>query len=258
MGTIVYRIYQIIIGAPIILVLTLLTAITTIIGSFLGSASFWGYYPGKIWSRLICYVLLLPVKVNGHSDIHKNTSYIFVANHQGAFDIFLIYGFLGRNFKWMMKKSLRSIPFVGKACQSAGHIFVDKSGPKKIQETIEHARYTLKDGMSLVVFPEGSRTYTGHMGQFKKGAFQLADELQLPVVPLSICGSYEVLPRTGGFIKRHKMTLTLHEPIFPQGQGHDNINITMEKAYQVIQESLPEKYKGVSKEKQRNAKPSAQ
>ena len=86
---------------------------------------------------------------------------MFVANHQGSFDIFLIYGFLGRNFKWMMKKSLRKMPFVGKACEAAGHIFVDKSGPKKVIETIEHARHVLQDGTSLVVFPEGARTFTG-------------------------------------------------------------------------------------------------
>lgn len=243
MGTIVYRIYQICVAAPILLALTILTALVTIGGSFIGSPSFWGYYPGKIWSRLICHVLLLPIQVNGHADIHRKTSYIFVANHQGAFDIFLIYGFLGRNFKWMMKKSLRSIPLVGRACQAAGHIFVDKSGPKKVQETIEQARHTLKDGMSLVVFPEGRRTFTGHMGDFKKGAFQLADELRLPVVPLSIDGSFEVLPRTGRFIRRHRMILTLHEPIFPQGQGHENIQNTRDKAHQVIQESLPAQYR---------------
>jgi 1-acyl-sn-glycerol-3-phosphate acyltransferase len=248
MGTIIYRIYQVCIVLPIFLVLTILTALVTIIGSFLGNAAFWGYHPGKIWSQLTCRLLLLPITVNGHSDIRRKHSYIFVANHQGAFDIFLIYGFLGRNFKWMMKKSLQTIPFVGKACKSAGHIFVDKSGPKKVQETIEHARETLQHGMSLVVFPEGRRTPTGHMGDFKKGAFQLADELQLPVIPLSINGSFDVLPRSGGFIKRHRMILTLHEPIYPQSKGPENIKQTMEKAYEVIQESLPERYQGEKKQ----------
>lgn len=243
MGKIVYRVYQLCIALPILLVLTLLTALTTIVGSFIGSAHFWGYYPGKIWSQLICRILLLPIKVNNNQLVKTNQSYIFVANHQGSFDIFLIYGFLGRNFKWMMKKSLRSIPFVGKACQSAGHIFVDKSGPKKIQETIEQARHTLIDGTSLVVFPEGSRTFNGKMKPFKKGAFQLADELQLPIVPLTIDGSFEVLPRTGGFIRRHRMILTMHDPIYPQGQGPEDIKITMEKAYSAVQSRLPECYK---------------
>lgn len=243
MFTLLYRIYQICIALPILLVLTILTALTTIIGSFIGGAHFWGYHPGKIWSRLVCYILLIPVKINRNKQLKKNQSYIFVANHQGAFDIFLIYGFIGRNFKWMMKKSLRSIPFVGKACQSAGHIFVDKSGPKKIQETIDQARHSLRDGTSLVVFPEGRRTFTGKMGPFKKGAFQLADELQLPIVPLTIDGSFDVLPRTGKFIKWHRMTLTMHDPIYPQGIGPEDIKETMEKAYEAIQSNLSEKYK---------------
>ena len=102
---ILYLIYQLVIALPIILVLTILTSLVIIIGSWLGDAHFWGYYPGKIWSILICYVLLIPVKVIPHPEVKQNTSYVFVANHQGAFDIFLIYGFLGRNFKWMMKKS---------------------------------------------------------------------------------------------------------------------------------------------------------
>lgn len=151
---ILYYIYQICIALPILLVLTILTAIVTIVGSLLGGAHFWGYYPGKIWSQLICLFLLIPVKIHGREKLHGKTSYIFVPNHQGSFDIFLIYGFIGRNFKWMMKKSLRKIPFVGKACESAGHIFVDRSGPKKVLETIRQAKDSLKDGVSLVVFPE--------------------------------------------------------------------------------------------------------
>ena len=184
----------------------------------LGRSHIWGYYPGKIWSQLICLFLLIPVKIEGREKLHDKTSYIFVPNHQGSFDIFLIYGFIGRNFKWMMKKSLRKLPFVGKACESAGHIFVDRSGPKKVLETIRQAKDSLKDGVSLVVFPEGARTFTGHMGYFKKGAFQLADDLQLAVVPVTIDGSFEILPRTGKWIHRHRMILTIHELFLPKGK----------------------------------------
>lgn len=82
------------------------------------------------------------------------------------------------------EKSLRKIPFVGKACESAGHIFVDRSGPKKVLETIRQAKDSLKDGVSLVVFPEGARTFTGHMGYFKKGAFQLEMTCSWQLFPL--------------------------------------------------------------------------
>ncbi|MGL4853033.1 MAG: lysophospholipid acyltransferase family protein [Phocaeicola sp.] len=240
-----YLLYQIFIAGPLLLVLTLLTALVTIFGSWIGSAHLWGYYPGKIWSQLFCYLLLLPVKVVKHADVSTQESYVFVANHQGSFDIFLIYGFLGRNFKWMMKKGLRKIPFVGKACEAAGHIFVDKSGPKKVLETQERARQILQKGTSLVVFPEGARTFSGHMGYFKKGAFQLADKLQLPVVPLTIAGSFEVLPRTGKSVSWHPLTLTIHQPIYPQTRGVENIKQTMEKAYEAIELGLPEEQRGM-------------
>ena len=244
-----YIIYQICIGLPIFLVLTILTALTTMLGCWLGNGLFWGYYPGKIWSQLTCFLFLLPVKVEGHKNIDHKTSYVFVANHQGAFDIFLIYGFLGRNFKWMMKKSLRKIFLVGKACESARHIFVDKSGPKKIQESYAKAREILKEGTSLVVFPEGARSFTGHMGVFKKGAFQLADELQLPVVPVTINGSFDILPRTKGFgfVRRSKLTLTIHHPILPKGKGPENIKETLEEAYQAVMAGLPPERQGFIK-----------
>ncbi len=238
-----YVIYQILVS-PILLVITILTALFTVVGCWIGNGHFWGYYPGKIWSQLFCYILLIPVKVKRNPLVHKKTSYVFVANHQGSFDIFLIYGFLNRNFKWMMKKSLRKAPFIGKACEAAGHIFVDKSGPKKIMATIEMGRETLKDGMSLVIFPEGSRSFSGHMADFKKGAFMLADELQLPVVPLTIIGSFNILPRTGKYLCWHPMELVIHDPIYPNGKGSDNLTYLSEESYKMIEASLPLEYQG--------------
>ena len=245
----IYKFYQFFIALPILLLCTMITAIITILGSWVGSAHFWGYYPGKIWAIIACKILFLSVEVRGKEHLDKHTSYVFVANHQGSFDIFLIYGFLGRNFKWMMKKSLRKVFPIGKACESARHIFVDKSGPKKIQETYAQAREILKEGTSLVVFPEGARTFTGHMGSFKKGAFLLADELQLPVVPITIDGSFQVLPRTAGFgfVKHHKMIMTIHHPIYPEGQGAEFIKKTMEKSYEIVMSALPQEQQGFVK-----------
>ena len=243
---ILYRLYQLLVAAPICLIATFITALAVIIGCSLGNGHFWGYYPGRWWSWLIVRVLLLPVKVEGREHLKDGQSYVFVSNHQGAFDIFLIYGFLRRNFKWMMKYQLRSIPFVGKACEAAHHIFVDKRGPSKIRESYRQARQTLHDGMSLVVFPEGSRTFTGHMGLFRRGAFMLADELQLPVCPLTINGSFNVKPRTKDFywVFWHRMRLTIHEPIQPIGQGPENIKHAEEKGYEAIMSGLVPEYQG--------------
>lgn len=241
-----YRLYQLLIAMPLVVLATALTAIVTIIGCTFGKARTWGYYPAMVWSRFMCWGLLLPVKVEGQELLEKKQSYVFVSNHQGPYDIFLIYGYLGRNFKWMMKKSLRNIPLVGKACESAGHIFVDKSGPKAIYKTCQQARQVLQHGVSLVVFPEGARTFTGHMAKFRRGAFQLADELQLPVVPVTIDGSFDVLSRQKGvnFVTWHRLRLVIHAPIPPSGQGPEDIQHTLEQSYETIMKDLPEKYQG--------------
>ena len=95
MGRILYIVYLWLFFVPVFLVLTILTAVTVIIGCLLGGEKIFAYYPGMIWSRLTCYLALCPVTVKGREHIDRKQSYVFVANHQGAFDIFLIYGFLG-------------------------------------------------------------------------------------------------------------------------------------------------------------------
>lgn len=241
-----YRTYQLLIALPLIAIYTIITSLIVIIGCSLGNGHFWGYYPGKWWAQFIIRILMLPVKVEGRENLVEGQSYVFVANHQGAFDIFLIYGFLCRNFKWMMKRQLRQMPFVGKACEAAHHIFVDKRGASKIRATYDSARQTLQGGMSLVVFPEGARTFTGHMGVFKRGAFMLADDIELPVVPLTINGSFDVMPRTRDmkWVVWHPLRLTIHKPIQPIGKGADNIKYLEEESYKVVMSGLEEKYQG--------------
>ena len=241
-----YRIYQLFVALPLGLLLTIITATATVVGCMVGNAHFWSYYPGHWWGRLLLKLLLLPVTVEGRRHLEKGQSYVFVANHQGAFDIFLVYGYLNRNFKWMMKQSLRKMPFLGYACEKSHQIFVDKRGPSKIRATYEAARKTLQDGTSLTVFPEGAHTFTGHMATFRRGAFALADELQLPVVPLTINGSFDVMPRMrdGHFVSWHPLRLTIHEPIYPVGQGAENIEATLHQAYDSVMSALEEKYQG--------------
>lgn len=242
---IIYRIYQLCIAAPISLVATLLTALTTSIGCIIGNGHLWGYYPGMIWAKILIRSFLLPVKVEGRENLEKGHSYVFVANHQGAFDIFLIYGYLHRNFKWMMKWQLGKIPFVGYACKKAHHIFVDKRSPGRVRQTYEEAARTLSSGMSVVVFPEGSRTFTGHIGDFKKGAFTLADELGLPVVPLTINGSFNVMPRTRDmhFVCWHPLRLTIHQPIYPTGKGPQNVQAILRQSRDSVMSALDPRYK---------------
>jgi 1-acyl-sn-glycerol-3-phosphate acyltransferase len=146
----------------------------------------------------------------------------------------------------MMKKGIGKIPLIGTACKYAHHIFVDKSGPSKIRATYDQARSILKEGMSLVVFPEGARTFTGHMGVFRRGAFMLADDLQLPVVPLTINGSFDVKPRTKDkyWVFWHPIKLTIHKPIAPIGKCPENIKNQMEKSYEAVMSAISPEYQG--------------
>ena len=213
MRRILIFLYQFIIWLPISLIITILTAIIVTVGCLCGGERLFSYYPGSIWSRLTCLISLCPVKVIGREKLDKNKSYIFVANHQGAYDIFLIYGYLRQHIKWVMKQSLRKIPLVGKACEAAGFIFVDNSSPKAATKTIEDAEKRLKNGASIVIFPEGSRTRTGKMGRFKKGAYQMALDLKMPIVPVTINGSFEVMPIGTILLNPYKMELIIHDPI---------------------------------------------
>ena len=242
----IYRIYQICVALPLGILATIVTALTVTLGCVAGYGHFFGYYPGRWWAKILTRLFLLPVTVEGGENLEPGHSYVFVANHQGAFDIFLIYGFLGRNFKWMMKRQLRKMPFVGFACSASHQIFVDKRGPARIRETYDAARKTLQSGMSVVVFPEGARTFTGHMGVFRKGAFMLADELQLPVVPLTINGSFDVMPRMrdGKWVHWHPLRLTIHQPIYPIGQGQQNVQAIMRQSYDSVMSALVPEYQG--------------
>lgn len=211
---IIYATYFYLIGVPLFIITTLLTAAVTYIGCILGGERIFAYYPGKWWSITTCYLFLCPVKVNGREYIEKNKSYIITANHQGAFDIFLIYGFLNLPIKWMMKQSLERIPFVGSACRAAGFIFVDQSKPAAAAKSIKEAEQKIKEtNASLSIFPEGSRSPSGKMGRFKKGAFQIALDLQIPILPVTLNGPFEVLPIHKRFVKPHRMEITIHPPI---------------------------------------------
>ena len=243
-------IYQIFIWLPLFLVITLLTAITVFVGCICGRERFFSYYPGALWSRLVCILSLCPIKVIGKEKLNKKQSYIFVSNHQGSYDIFLIYGYIGQPIKWVMKQSLRKIPFVGIACEAAGFIFVDNSSPQAAAKTIRMAEEKLKDGASVVIFPEGSRTPTGKMGKFKKGAYQMALDLKLPVVPITINGSYEVMPIGSRRLNPHRMELIIHDPIPVDTAGVENIREIAikireltDKSKTTIETGLWEKYK---------------
>ncbi|MDY9919100.1 MAG: lysophospholipid acyltransferase family protein [Proteiniphilum sp.] len=235
--------YQWLIFVPIFIVLTLITALTVMVMAPVFGNKFWGYYPPKWWSRLTCWLALCRVKTRGHENLDSAQSYIFVPNHQSAFDIFLVYGFLNQNIKWMQKESLRKIPFVGFASEKAGHVFVDNTNPKARAASLEKAKEQIVDGVSMVIFPEGARTRSGKLGRFKRGAYYLAHDMNLPVVPLTINGAYNVLKREGFRLRPGKMELVIHRPIPTGSLMEAEIPGLIEETRDIIYSALWEKYK---------------
>lgn len=208
-----YLTYYWLLFVPVFIVLTLITALVTIIGCLLGGEKYFSYYPGMIWSRLACYLSFCHIVVKGRENIDKNRSYIFISNHQGAFDIFLIYGFLGVPIKWMMKRGIAKIPFVGAACKAAGFIFVDKSSPKTASRSVIEAEKAIEKGASIVVFPEGSRTRDGKMRRFKRGAYQMAIDRHLPIIPITLNGPFYILPIGSLSVHPGVMEMVIHPAV---------------------------------------------
>ena len=224
---------------------TIITTTIMSIGCMLGFGRWFGYNPAVLWARFFCFITGVKVSVTGRENIDRKTSYVFVANHQGAYDIFSIYGYLCHEFRWMMKKELRGIPFAGYACKASGQIFVDDSSPRAIVRTMQEASEQLKHGMSLVIFPEGARTPDGRMHEFKSGAFRLAKGFGLPVVPITIDGSYKVMARYAKSACPGHITLTIHKPIYPGPDGHDQKRL-MEESRRAIASALPEENPGMA------------
>ncbi len=242
---VLYIIYFWLIAIPLFLVLTILTAVTVIVGCLLGGEKIFAYYPGKIWSWLTCHLVLCPVTVSGRENIHKGKPYVFVSNHQGAFDIFLIYGFLGVPIKWVMKAGIGKIPFVGAACRSAGFIFVDNSSSKAAAKSVFEAERSLRSGASIVIFPEGSRSKDGKLARFKKGAYQMAVDQHLPIIPITLNGPFNVLPIGSIMVHRHPMEMIIHKPISTEGMdsSHKSLQDLAETTQQIISSGLWDKYK---------------
>lgn len=240
---VIYFIYQWLVIVPLFIVFTIIAAVVTMVGCTVSNDNIWGYYPGVIWARLISWVALCPCSVEGKENLDPNTSYVFVANHQGAADIIVLFGYIGHKFRWMLRQGIKKIPFMGKACDMSGQIWVDESGARGIIHSVRQALETLKDGKSVIIFPEGTRTKDGHLHKFKKGAFTIAAMLKLPVVPVTLDGPYKVLPKGSAILHPHRMKLIIHKPLpaVTKEEGTDaGVQRLLHDSQRVIAESLGE------------------
>lgn len=237
---ILYQPYKWLFYLPFFFINTLIFGIIAVLVATLVN-QFWGsYWGGVVWSRLNASLVPMFVRVYGREHIQKNTSYIVLANHQSAFDIFLIYGWLGIDIKWVMKKELRKIPGLGFGAARVGHIFLDRSHSRAAVESLEEAKRKLVDGTSVVIFPEGTRSLDGRMKDFRRGAFKLALDLDRPILPVSIVGTRNILPhKTFNLFPGH-VTMIIHPPISLQEMGETDMKSLMDTTRKIIEKELPD------------------
>lgn len=237
-----YNVYTYLIATPLFLINSVVNGSLLALVGLMGDRKYFSYWIPRFWAWFTCFVYLLPVKVSGREYLDKKQTYVFLPNHQGYFDIFLVYAYLGHNFKWMMKDYLRNIPFIGYACAKSGHVYVGDSR-ESITRAIFESKDNLKSGLSMAIFPEGTRSHDGKLGEFKRGAFMLASQLERPIVPITINGSFEVFNRNATMISYHPLELIIHKPISVDEQKDMGTKKIMKNVYDIIHSSLDEQYK---------------
>lgn len=230
-------IYQLFIALPLLIIATFITALLSILFAFIAEKTPLIYLPAKYWSRLACYLFFIRVKVKNMDIVNKNESVIFVSNHQSMFDVWAIYGWLPTRFSWIMKKELGQIPLVGLACKKVGHIFMDRTNPAAAKRSLAAAEAQLKNGNCVVVFPEGTRSKTGKLGAFKKGAFILAEELKLPIIPIAIKGAYECYNTSNKWVRPGTIELVFHNRI-EITETEDTLNYLKTTSREILLNSL--------------------
>ena len=232
-------IYHITIFLPLGIIITIVCCGLTIIILPLFGNTHKGNIPAIIWAQALCTLSLVRIKVQGHENIDPKASYIFVANHQSLYDMPLVYGWLKNNFKWIIKKEFRKMPIMGKTCELMGHIFIDRSNPMRAKHSLDIAKQNLKQGnSSIFLFPEGTRTRNGQIGKFKRGAFTIARDLHLPIVPITINGAFNALPKGLNYITPGTIEMIIHSPIDTININDENLNELINQVKTIIQTDL--------------------
>lgn len=214
----VYQPYKWLFVFPLMLLSTLFHGVLCMVVVLLFGAEA-GNPVAVSWSRLACIVVPIRVKILGRYNYSRKKSYVVVANHQSMADIPVIHGWLGLRIKWVMKMELKKIPVFGPACRSLGCIYVDRSDSGAALKSMEEAKNRLFDrekitgGSAVLFFPEGTRTRDGRLLAFKKGAFRFAMDAGLPILPITIRNSRQILPSDSLDLSPGEVEVVVHPAV---------------------------------------------
>jgi 1-acyl-sn-glycerol-3-phosphate acyltransferase len=192
----------------------------------------------RAWAWLIIKSSGVRVALSGRDHIEEGRPHVLMANHQGAFDIFALLAYLPVNFKWVAREEIFRIPILGWAMAAAGYISIDRKGKKKAMESVERAVAKIRDGASVLVFPEGTRSPDGEIHPFKRGGFTLAVKAGVPIIPISIRGSRNVLPRSSLRVRPGRIEIIVGKCVRTDDRSLADRGSLMEEVKKAIEKNV--------------------
>lgn len=190
----------------------------------------------SLWGRCVIRGTFSKVSVEGIEKIPSG-NVLFVANHQSYFDIPLIMGYVGRGGGFVAKVELKKVPILSFWMKRLHCVFIDRKKLKEANKYIEEAIQNLKSGYSMVIFPEGTRSRGKEMRNFKPGSFKLAFKTNVPIVPLSINGTYNLFEKKGR-IASGKIKILVHDPVYPDNFSEDEKIAFVKKIEEIVRDGV--------------------
>ena len=221
-----------------IILITAFMAIMVILVSFVTAGGDTAHKVGRIWAKCILVLSNIRVTVKGLSNLKLGRSYIYMANHMSNFDIPVLQAYLPVQFRWLAKAELYKIPVFGYAMKRAGYISIDRSDRKSAIESLNKTVKIIRDGISVVIFPEGTRSRTHNIQPFKKGGFFLAVDSGVPIIPIIIHGTERIMPKEQMLIKPGNVTLEIAKPINSSDYTRETKNELMDKIRDIFLNSF--------------------
>jgi len=219
--------------------LTVLLALVTIACGIFETHGKKAYRINQLWTWIILRVAGIKLKINGLENIDPQRQYVFVVNHQSNIDIPVLVQSLPKfQLRWIAKKELLHVPFFGWAMWATKHVTIDRSDPQDAVKSLIRAKARLGAGISLVIYPEGTRSRDSRLQRFKKGGFLLAVQANTPIVPVTVSGSARVLPIGAWRLRPGTIDVTIDKPVSVEGFRPGNLRLLVNQVHTTIDSRL--------------------